>query len=547
MRPVPFRELRAPALLFAALGALLFAPVLFLGRTLVATDFLHASPFWRAEPGPLRNPLLSDTAEHYYPAEVLSSKAAKEGRIPLVDPYSFNGTPVPHGIHIWNSVWPVKLAFLLAFDPVRSYDLYAIAHWWLAAVAMTALLRALGASPFAALAGALAYALSARSAAWLHGHYLMTTLAYAPLAFLTAGLRSALAPIPVAGLFFTNPHAGLATAAVLLFIDRRSWRTSLWGLLLAGVALVPLAGVVLGGIRHPSVEAAAFYQEGFRCWGLLFDFVAPGLWKGTMTRNEYAVYVGLLPFAGAVAAARRGGFWTWLAVVPVVFGTLYPLPVWVAPVSFSLPTRYLFLSTLATCVLFARALDARSLGSWARSAVLVVVALDLAPRFLAHNGAYDAAPLRERPPIVDVLRGPGRVGYELADHPQMGGRPVTPPLGILGVPSVQGYSVMVPKPHAEALAGAGEVRGDRLVRLTDPEHPALDGLGMRWFVTDRPYAARRFRKLESPPGLHVYENPDWKDVPPRGPRRGLLWIGLGVTLAACLGAVLDCLRRRGYS
>jgi hypothetical protein len=541
------RGLAVPALLFAALGALLFGRVLFGGETLIATDFLHASPFWSAEPGPVRNYLLSDTIEHYYPAEVLSSRAAREGRLPLSDPFTFNGMPVPHGVHIWNSVWPVKIAFLLAFDPVRSYDLYAIFHWWLAGVAMTALLRALGASPFAALAGALAYALSARSSAWLHGHYLMTTLAYAPLAFLAVARRSALAPVPVAGLFFTNPHGGLAVAAALLLLDRRSWRTSLAGLLMAGVALVPLAGVVLGGTRDPVEEAASFYQEKLRCWGLLLDFFHPGLVRLTMTRTEYAVYFGLLPLAGALAGARRREYWTWLAVLPVAAATLWPLPVWLAPVSFSLPTRYLFLSTLACAVLFARALDARALRPWARTAVLVLVAIDLAPRFLAHNRPYDPAPLRERPPVADLLRGPGRVGYELSDHPQMGGRPVTPPLALLGIPSVQGYSVMVPKEHARALEGAGEVRGDRLVRLTDPEHRALDALGLRWFVSDRPFAAKRFRPLPSPPGLFVYENPDWKDAPPREPRRDLLWIGLAVTWLGCAGAVLDRLRGRGYS
>jgi hypothetical protein len=257
-----------------------------------------------------------------------------------------------------------------------------------------------------------------------------------------------------------------------------------------------------------------------------------------MTRTEYAVYVGLVPLAGALAASRAGGFWTWLAAVPLALATLWPLPVLVSPVSFSLPTRYLFLSTLATCVLFARALDARPISSWARGAVLVLVAVDLAPRFLAHNRPYDPAPLRERPAVADVLRGPGRVGWVLTDHPQLG-RPVTPPLGPLGISSVQGYSVMVPKEHARALEGAGEVAGDRLVRLTDPEHPALDALGMRWLVTDRPYEPRRFRRVPSPPGLHVFENPDWKESAPREPPKSLLWTGLGATLLGTLGVLLS--------
>ena len=50
------------------------------------------------------------TVEFYYPSEKIASESLRRGELPMVNRYVFNGTPVPHGIHIWNSVWPVKLA-----------------------------------------------------------------------------------------------------------------------------------------------------------------------------------------------------------------------------------------------------------------------------------------------------------------------------------------------------------------------------------------------------------------------------------------------------
>jgi hypothetical protein len=529
------------AVYFAILGLALFHRVFFFGETLIATDFLQASPVWSEVPGAVRNPLLSDTIEYYYPAETLASDALRRGAIPLENPFIFNGAPVPHGVHIWNSVWPVKLAFLGLFDPVRSYDFFAIFHWWLAGVAMAAYLRHLGLGGFAALAGATAFVLSARAMTWLHGHYMMATLAYAPLAFLWGERRSRLAALPVAGLFFTNPQAGLAVAAVLFLRARATWRSSLAGGLLAGVALVPLAVTILGGIRHPMQEAGWFWREGPRTWMLGLDLLWPGLWQGTMTRNEYAVYLGLLPLAGVVLAWRSDRFWSRVMAATFLLATLWPLPVWLAPATFSLATRYLFLFAIGGAVLFARALDRRPLPRWAQVAVLALVMADLAPRFHAYNRSYEAAPLRTPPPAAAIVKG-GRVGWTLESHPQLGDRPVTPPLGLFGIASIQGYDVMVPKAQAKAVEGAADVAGDRLLRLRkDVDHPALEALGMRWLLSDKPLHPKRFRPAGRAAGVWIYENPAAPDPPPRRAPRWPLGAGAALSLA---GAAL-ALKRFG--
>jgi hypothetical protein len=525
------RRFRA-SLLFAAIAVALFWRVFFLGETLVATDFIHASPVWRDPPGPVRNPWMSDTVEYYYPAERLSSEHARRLELPLSNPWVFNGTPIPHGVHIWNSVWPLKIVFLWLVDPVRSYDFFAIFHWWLAAVAMAAFLRSRGLGDFAALAGALAYALSGRAMLWLHGHYLMPTMAYVPLLFLWA--RSPLAALPAAGLFFTNPHLALAAGAAVVLHERSSWKAVATGALMAGVALVPLAAAVLGGVRDPVAEAGWFYRDGWRSWLLLAGLVAPEFAASSMEPNEWNAYVGLLPLAGALAAWKRDRYFAALGAAGLAVATLWPIPVWISRVSFSLPTRYLFFFTFAACVLFARALEMRTLGRWMQAAVIALLLADLAPRFLAWNRTYDPAPLREVPALAAELRG--RTGWILRPHPRMP-RAVLPPLSLLGVPSLQGYDVMVPKAHEAAIRGGARVGGGRTVEILDPGHPSLEALGMRYVVSDRPLALERFRLIRDGP-VRVYENPWAPDVPPRPVSKTPLWIGLAVTLAGCAAAVV---------
>lgn len=534
----------AASLLFLPLTVVAFWGVFFGGQTLVATDFLETSPVWRPGQSSVRNPWLSDSIEYYYPCERIYSEHVRRGELPLVNPYLFNGAPVAHGAHIWNSIWPVKLVFLLLFDPIRSYDFFAIFHWWLAVTAMYGLLRTMDIKHFGAFTAAVAYGFSGRAMLWLHGHYLMATLAYVPLVFLAAKRRSLLGVIPAAGLFFTNPQLGVAACVAVILWERSSWKFVVPGVLLAMVALVPLAVTVGQGLRDPGSEVRWFYRDGFRSWFWLAGLVAPGWVEGSMPPNEYNIYVGLIPLAGAVLGARKERYFAAMAGIALALATLYPLPVWIAPVSFSLPTRYLFFFTFGATICFARALDARPLKDWMELALVLLVLVDLMPRFRAYNPTFETAILKERPPAVAAMKG--RVGVHLKDS----GRPFFPPLSLFGVESIQGYDSMVPRAQAEAIRGAGEVAGQRLIRLTDPESPVLDRLGMKYLVTDPTYESQRYRRVYDGT-VRVFENPQALDVPPRSISKTPLWIGLVLTLIGCgwtaaLG-LLDRLRQPRYS
>jgi hypothetical protein len=521
----------APSLVLGVVTLAFFWGVVLGRRTLVATDFLQSSPVWREGSQAVANPWLCDTMEYYYPCEKIYSEHVRRGELPLVNPYIFNGAPVPHGVHLWNSVWPVKLVFLLLFDPVRSYDLFAIFHWWLAGVGMYYLLVALGRGHIAAFIAAIAYMLSGRAMLWLHGHYLMATMAYVPLVFLAAKQRSLLGVIPAAGLFFTNPQLGLAACGIVILWERWSWRFVAPAILIAAVALVPLAVTVSQGVRDPRAEAGWFYRDGFRSWLWLAGLVAPGGVKGSMPANEYNVYIGLLPLAGAMLAARRERFFAAMAVVALVIATLYPLPVWLSSVSFSLPTRYLFFFTFGACICFARALEMWPMKTWMHLVVCLLLCADLVPRFIRWNQTFDPSILYERPPAAAVLKG--RVGVHLPE----GERPFFPPLSILGVASIQGYDAMVPRVQADAVRGAGEVAGQRLIRLTDPESPVLDRLGMEYLITDRAYESKRYRLIYEGT-VRVYRNPHAEPVPARPVSKTPLWIGVAVTIVGCFWAAL---------
>jgi len=533
-----------PGFLFALLTVGLFWRIFFAGQTLIAADILTTSPLWRSQAPPPKNPFLSDTVEFYYPSEKIASEHLRRGQLPLVNRYVFNGAPVPHGIHIWNSVWPLKLIFLLLFDPVRSYDFFALFHFWLAGLAFYYFLRSLEIGAGAAFAASLAYALSGRAMLWLHGHYLMPTLAYVPLVFLAARRRSLLGMIPVAGLFFTNPQIGLATGAAVVLWKRSTWRFVVPGTLMAAVALVPLGAMILQGVRNPREEAGWFYRDGFRSWLWLSGLVAPSSVQGSMPVNEYNIYIGLLPLAGALIGARRERYFAAMAGIALAFATLYPLPVWLSPISFSLPTRYLCFFTFGACVCFGRALERLAQRPWIQAAAVPLILIDLIPRFLAWNPAFDPAILRERPPAIAAVQG--RTGVYFPDAPT----PFFPPLSLFGIESIQGYGAMVPRAQADAVRGAGIVAGQRLIRLTDPENPALDHLGMRSLITDKNYESRRYRRVYDG-DVRVYENPYAETVSPRPVSKVPLTIGLMVTLAACAWAVaagcLDRLRGQGYS
>jgi hypothetical protein len=81
------------------------------------------------------------------------------------------------------------------------------------------------------------------------------------------------------------------------------------------------------------------------------------------------------------------------------------------------------------------------------------------------------------------------------------------------------------------------------VKILDPDHPALEALGMRFLIADRPLDLKRFRLVRDG-SVRIYENPSAPDVPARPVSKTPLWLGLVVTLVGCVGACALAARGR---
>ncbi len=113
------------------------------------------SPLWLGHVIPIW-----DALDFYYPAVAYVSDSLREGRFPLWDPYSGAGEPFqadPQKL-VLNPV--VLLLGRFVPDPLLSFVLVWLVHWWWAAIGMIWIARRFGASASAALLAGGSYALS---------------------------------------------------------------------------------------------------------------------------------------------------------------------------------------------------------------------------------------------------------------------------------------------------------------------------------------------------------------------------------------------------
>ena len=150
-------------LLFAALAAIFFAPVIFGGKTLIPFDNLYRFPPWNAFAAQFgiavpQNELASDLVLENYAWKNFIVEAFRAKEIPLWNPYLFAGVPfLAAGQH--SALYPFSLLFyVLPLD--RAYGIFVALQLAIAACAMYAFTRVLGISRVAAIISALAYAFS---------------------------------------------------------------------------------------------------------------------------------------------------------------------------------------------------------------------------------------------------------------------------------------------------------------------------------------------------------------------------------------------------
>jgi O-antigen/teichoic acid export membrane protein len=171
-------------ILFVALAAIFFAPVLFTERVLVPFDNLYQFPPWSAFAGQLgignpHNALVSDLVLENYAWKhfIVESLSARE--MPLWNPYVFAGVPfLAAGQH--SAMYPFSALFYI-LPAARAYGYFEALQFVVAMLTMFWFMRVIGLSPFSSIVGAIVYTFSGfflvstafpmvlSAAAWLPG------------------------------------------------------------------------------------------------------------------------------------------------------------------------------------------------------------------------------------------------------------------------------------------------------------------------------------------------------------------------------------------
>ena len=136
-------------------------------------------PWGDGAPRVLQNWLISDPLYQFYPFLSQAVDSVRQGQWLLWDPGVMLGHPAAAD-PLFQTFYPGVLPFGLLFGAGRGYGIALYVHALLAALLMYGLLRALGISAAAAVAGAFTYALSGYLVTWFEFSFWLTTLAWLP-------------------------------------------------------------------------------------------------------------------------------------------------------------------------------------------------------------------------------------------------------------------------------------------------------------------------------------------------------------------------------
>ncbi len=494
------------------------------------------------------NPDLGDVAFQIQPWLVFLRTELRAGRLPFWNPYQYAGAPFwSNGqsaplfpLHWLFALLPLEAGLVLL--PWLRVVIGSLGAFWFA--------RELGLGRAGAGLAAVAFPLSGRLVSFLL-FPMANALCLVPWIFLAVerlargNVAAARWLAVLAGLqlvaghpetaFFTALATGtylLARGAARPFV---AWRRTLvsWsvGALLAGVALVPLAMMVVTSSRWQSWEAptplplAAIARLLLRFWlPDAYGHAVEGSYWGPLPFVPSTVYVGALSvplaLAGALAAARRGGdrrlrALAWVVGIGLVVS--YHLPL-VRELLLALPIlrhmlhHYLLVAVeLGLAVLAGAGLERwlagerRELlaGLALSTAVLSLAWLTLAASWQAHDqwalqGTWTAVALglplalwlagrwgqhgRRRVAAVAVLVTLAELAYANGrSNPGLPRRdlyPSTPALGFLagkpGRVAAEGFAL---RPNTATVYGLADVRGDDSLKLASSETASSRHLG----------------------------------------------------------------------
>jgi Bacterial membrane protein YfhO len=345
-----------PALVFAVLAVVLFAPATLGGKVLAASDLpLYAAPFTQPAGKP-QNPLQYDAAFVFEPDGLQVREALRDGHLPTWSPWMSAGRPL---LAAQQSAPLFPLTWIGAVFPYwQSLAWIAVLELVLAGWGTVVLGRLLGLRLGAALLGGIAFAFGSYLVNWLmHPHanaYVLLPWLFVlgELVCRRGRLRDAAGLAAVFGVAWLGGQpesAALVTLATVAWIAYRllAGREAVVrrGALAAGAlaAGLALAAVMLLPLKEALDQASATTRSGPPLpLSAVGSVVFPDYWGrpdrateilGPANFTERTLYIGVLPtllaVAGLVARRPRGPqlFFALLAAVTLVLALdTGPLP-----------------------------------------------------------------------------------------------------------------------------------------------------------------------------------------------------------------------------
>jgi hypothetical protein len=427
-----------PFLLFAGVTLAVFWKFLLFGQTMYAMSALEAQlgrppqeprGWFRSE---LRHTRVSDNLALLALHQRIYNEGLHANELRLWNPYLLCGLPTTADPMV-HPFYPPNLVLHRIFTPDAAYELGALLHLFFSGVAMYALLRSVGRSTAAAVAGGLVWMLGGYQAMWFSTSILAGVSVFGPLA-LALLLRGA-ADQNLTGAVYAGALMGLAILgshpqhAVLFFFLLLAWsgvalRRSgaglrfsftflyLFAAISAGIGMVEILArldSIENGYRDPAYDQLSLYAEPWQLLSYVSGLVLGKVYfPGPAWEPEFAVYAGLTATAAAGLALFRHHREPDVRIAGIAgllaLATAFALPLaWIyfkiPLLNLSPPSRMLFVAAFCVAFLAGRGVDTL-LGSpgrtWASlagatGAFVAALAIGIGPARLRNGAAVETA------------------------------------------------------------------------------------------------------------------------------------------------------------
>jgi hypothetical protein len=357
---------------------------------------------------PFKNFLITDPFRQQIPWRKTVIESFQKGKLPLWDPYSFSGNPLLANIQS-GAFYPLNILFFICSFPT-AWALLIMSQPLLSAIFLFLFLRNKKLEILPSLFGAVCFAFSGFSIAWLTWGTMLSTWAWTPLSLLAVdklhdyagqnkNIWRILFIVSVACSLFAG-HLQIFFYSVLLisiyalwpFIRRRPTRIPIIHIVLAiSIAVVtsPLWISVIQWLPQTSrlTQGSAWTHEGFFIpIQHLIQFIAPDFFGNPTTLNywgtwNYGEMVGYVGIVGLMTAGLGMSsstlLWVFLIAGSLLFAVASPISalpyqLHVPLISSLQPTRLLVIVDFALSILAAYGLSRILRGIQKRSVMIVI-------------------------------------------------------------------------------------------------------------------------------------------------------------------------------